>query len=70
VASAIVKGTSKILANVCANKVLPQPVGPTNNILDLDSSTPLVFFDSWLNLYNGYELQLTKTSLAYVWPIT
>ena len=28
-ASAIVKGTSKILANVCANKVLPQPVGPT-----------------------------------------
>ena len=33
------KGTSKILANVCANKVFPQPVGPTSKIFDLDSST-------------------------------
>tara|TARA_B100000780_G_scaffold121713_1_gene85349 strand:+ start:56 stop:184 length:129 start_codon:yes stop_codon:yes gene_type:complete len=38
----MVKGTSKILANVCANKVLPQPVGPTRRILDLESSTVLL----------------------------
>ena len=44
------KGTSNILANVCASKVLPQPVGPTNNMLDFDNSTSLLFFVSWLNL--------------------
>ena len=42
VASAIVKGTSRTLARVCANKVLPQPVGPTRRILDLESSTVFV----------------------------
>ena len=31
-ASAIVKGTSKILAKVCARSVFPHPVGPTNKI--------------------------------------
>ena len=39
VASAIVKGTSKIRANVCASNVLPQPVGPTRRMFDLASST-------------------------------
>lgn len=38
VASAIVKGTSSILANVCASKVLPLPVGPINNILAFEIS--------------------------------
>ena len=38
VASAIVKGTSKIRANVCANRVLPHPVGPISKILDFESS--------------------------------
>ena len=32
----------KILARVCANKVLPQPVGPTKRIFDLESSTFLL----------------------------
>ena len=42
VASAIVKGTSKILAKVCANNVFPHPVGPTNKIFDFESSTFLL----------------------------
>ena len=33
---------SNILASVCANKVLPQPVGPTKSIFDLESSTFLL----------------------------
>ena len=33
VASAIANGTFKILANVLARSVFPQPVGPSNNIL-------------------------------------
>ena len=33
---------SNILASVWANKVLPQPVGPTNRIFDLASSTFLL----------------------------
>ena len=39
VASAIAKGTCKIFANVCANKVLPQPVGPSNKTLLFCNST-------------------------------
>ena len=39
---AIVNGTSRILASVCANKVFPHPVGPTNKIFDLASSTFLL----------------------------
>ena len=39
VASAIVKGTSKSLAKVCANKVLPLPVGPNRRILLFPNST-------------------------------
>ena len=42
VASAMVNGTSKILASVCANNVFPQPVGPTKRIFDLASSTFLL----------------------------
>ena len=42
VASAIVKGTSNILAKVCAKRVFPQPVGPTNKIFDFDNSTFLL----------------------------
>ena len=42
VASAIVNGTSRILAKVCASKVLPHPVGPTNKIFDFASSTVLL----------------------------
>ena len=38
VASAIVKGTSKIFARVCANKVLPVPVLPIKRTFDLDIS--------------------------------
>ena len=34
VASATANGTSNIFANVCASKVLPEPVGPTSNMLD------------------------------------
>ena len=37
-----VKGTSKILASVCANKVFPHPVGPTKRIFDFDNSTFLL----------------------------
>ncbi len=39
VASAIVKGTSKIEASVLAIKVLPEPVGPKSKTLDLLNST-------------------------------
>ena len=39
VASAMVNGTSSNLARVCANKVLPLPVGPRRRILLLPSST-------------------------------
>ena len=39
VASAIVKGTSKSLAKVCASKVLPLPVGPNRRILLFPNST-------------------------------
>jgi hypothetical protein len=38
VASAIAKGTSKNLANVCAIRVLPLPVGPITKIFDFCSS--------------------------------
>jgi hypothetical protein len=40
VASAITKGTSSRRASVCANKVLPEPVGPMSKILLLANSTP------------------------------
>ena len=46
VASAIVNGTSIILAKVWANNVLPHPVGPTNNMFDLDISTSSIPFDA------------------------
>ena len=39
VASAMAKGTFRILARDCARNVLPQPVGPTMTILDFCSST-------------------------------
>ena len=42
VASAIANGTSNILASVCANKVLPTPVGPKSKTLLLANSTPSV----------------------------
>ena len=42
VASAITNGTSKSLAKVCANNVLPEPVGPIKRILLLASSTSSV----------------------------
>ena len=38
-ASAIAKGTCRILANVCASNVFPHPVGPSMRILLLASST-------------------------------
>mgnify|MGYP000477306670 CR=1 FL=1 len=44
VESAMVNGTFKTLANVSANKVLPDPVGPTNRIFDFESSTLSLFF--------------------------
>lgn len=40
VASAMAKGTFKILARDCAKSVLPQPVGPSISILLFPSSTP------------------------------
>src|SRR3546814_1399015 len=39
VASAMVKGTSRMRARVCASRVLPQPVGPTSRMFDFASST-------------------------------
>ena len=39
VASAIVNGTSSNLANVCAKRVFPLPVGPSNKMLLFPSST-------------------------------
>jgi hypothetical protein len=39
VASAIVNGTSRMRANVCARSVLPTPVGPMSRMFDLSSST-------------------------------
>jgi len=41
VASAMVKGTSRMRASVCASRVLPEPVGPMSRILDFASSTSL-----------------------------
>ena len=35
VASAMVKGTSRMVAKVLAMSVLPEPVGPNNRTLDL-----------------------------------
>ncbi len=49
-ASAIVKGTSKIRASVCANNVFPHPVGPTSKIFDFANSTVLLDLFSWFNL--------------------
>src|SRR5215212_7217825 len=40
VASAMAKGTLRILASVWARRVLPEPVGPTSKILDFWSSVP------------------------------
>ncbi|MNP86485.1 hypothetical protein D3C76_1867530 [compost metagenome] len=34
VASEIASGTFKVLAKVCANNVLPEPVGPTRRTFD------------------------------------
>ena len=48
VASAIAKGTFKILANVLASNVLPDPVGPTNKMLLFSISIDL--FDDRLFL--------------------
>ena len=44
------KGTSKILAKVCANNVFPHPVGPTKRIFDLEISISLIskVFDNLL----------------------
>ena len=44
VASAIVKGTLRIFASVCASNVLPDPVEPTNIMFDLLSSTSSSFW--------------------------
>jgi len=38
---AIVKGTSRMRASVCANSVLPEPVGPISRMFDFASSTSL-----------------------------
>src|SRR5712672_1648404 len=38
VASAMVNGTSRMRASVCASSVLPEPVGPISRMLDLASS--------------------------------
>src|ERR1044071_1069243 len=40
-ASAIVNGTSRIRASVCASSVLPEPVGPISRMFDFASSTSL-----------------------------
>src|SRR6476659_8678110 len=37
----MVKGTSRMRASVCANSVLPEPVGPISRMLDFASSTSL-----------------------------
>src|SRR5262249_31959169 len=34
----MVKGTSRMRASVCANSVLPEPVGPISRMLDFASS--------------------------------
>ena len=44
-------------ANVCANKVLPEPVGPINKILLLANSTP-----STIALAGSLESFLSVTS--------
>ena len=41
VASAIVKGTSRSFANVCASRVLPVPVGPRSRMLLFCISTSM-----------------------------
>src|SRR6516225_492114 len=41
VASAMVKGTSRMRASVCASSVLPEPVGPISRMFDFASSTSL-----------------------------
>jgi hypothetical protein len=41
VASAMVKGTSRMRASVWASSVLPTPVGPSSRMFDLSSSTSL-----------------------------
>src|SRR5215467_13524449 len=38
----MVKGTSRMRASVCANSVLPEPVGPISRMLDFASSTVVV----------------------------
>src|SRR3982750_587012 len=45
VASAMVNGTSRMRARVCASSVLPEPVGPTRRMLDFANSTAGTFFD-------------------------
>src|ERR1700745_1242936 len=38
----MVKGTSRMRASVCANSVLPEPVGPISRMFDFASSTSLL----------------------------
>jgi hypothetical protein len=42
VASAMANGTFRILARVCARRVLPEPVGPISRMLDFCSSTSVI----------------------------
>ena len=42
-ASAMAKGTFNNLAKVWASKVFPEPVGPSNKILDFANSTKSSF---------------------------
>src|SRR5262249_7077220 len=50
VASAMVKGTSRMRASVWASSVLPDPVGPIRRILDLASSTSSCLVWWWRRL--------------------
>src|ERR1700730_14348124 len=50
VASAMVKGTSRVRASVCASSVLPDPVGPISRMFDLASSTSSCLVWWWRRL--------------------
>src|SRR6516162_7411188 len=67
VASAIVKGTSRMRASVWASSVLPEPVGPISRIFDFVSSTSLwggLMFEALAVIVDGDREHLLGVRLA------
>ena len=60
-ASAITNGTFSSLARVCANSVLPEPVGPINDQLFYLQSRGLSKEQATAMIVNGFMEPVTRT---------